>query len=381
MALQDLTPQLRTRLSRMERAVGWFVIFATVLFLFGIGYYLYNTAENKGWFKTKIRYQTSISTGAGLKVGNPVKLMGFDVGEITAIIPNDPYAAYNITVEFRIIKPNYGYIWSDSKVRVAAGDLLGNRYLEVIKGSAGVPTVHENQKGRANGILLRSRVEERLKEWAPRFTNQLSLLQAIDADARTNFHWYYTNLAAGPYWLDPLESPSVTERLETVVNQVQSALPNILDLTNKLGAVLDNSAKLTAHLADVAANARPAVSNLALATARLDQPGGLGEWLLPTNISQKLDTVLGGAGTLMDTANTNLENLDLTLISLANLTRNLNQQVQANPAMLGSISKTVVDTDDLVQGLKRHWLLRSAFKTKKTNAPAPPIKSPKAAVH
>ena len=25
MALQDLTPQLRTRLSRMERAVGWFV--------------------------------------------------------------------------------------------------------------------------------------------------------------------------------------------------------------------------------------------------------------------------------------------------------------------------------------------------------------------
>jgi hypothetical protein len=27
----------------------------------------------------------------------------------------------------------------------------------------------------------------------------------------------------------------------------------------------------------------------------------------------------------------------------------------------------VVDTDELVQGLKRHWLLRSAFKT---NAPA-----------
>ena len=31
MALQDLTPQLRTRLSRMERAVGWFVLFAVLL--------------------------------------------------------------------------------------------------------------------------------------------------------------------------------------------------------------------------------------------------------------------------------------------------------------------------------------------------------------
>ena len=35
MALQDLTPQLRTRLSRMERAVGWFVFLATVLLLVG----------------------------------------------------------------------------------------------------------------------------------------------------------------------------------------------------------------------------------------------------------------------------------------------------------------------------------------------------------
>ena len=38
------------------------------------------------------------------------------------------------------------------------------------------------------------------------------------------------------------------------------------------------------------------------------------------------------------------------------------------------------DTDDLVQGLKRHWLLRSAFKTKETSTPAgsaAPVESPK----
>ena len=53
---------------------------------------------------------------------------------------------------------------------------------------------------------------------------------------------------------------------------------------------------------------------------------------------------------------------------LADITSNLNAQVQANTNMLSSISKIVVDTDDFVQGLKRHWLLRSAFK-KATNAP------------
>jgi hypothetical protein len=44
--------------------------------------------------------------------------------------------------------------------------------------------------------------------------------------------------------------------------------------------------------------------------------------------------------------------------------------VQADTNLLGGISKTIADTDDFVQGLKRHWLLRSAFKTKATNAPA-----------
>jgi len=47
-----------------------------------------------------------------------------------------------------------------------------------------------------------------------------------------------------------------------------------------------------------------------------------------------------------------------------------------NSNILSGISTMVVDTDDLVQGLKRHWLLRSAFK-KKTNKPPETVKSPK----
>jgi hypothetical protein len=58
MALQDLTPQLRTRLSRMERAVGWFVALAMALLAFGFVYYVYHTAERKGWFLTKAPYYT-----------------------------------------------------------------------------------------------------------------------------------------------------------------------------------------------------------------------------------------------------------------------------------------------------------------------------------
>src|SRR6185436_12075662 len=98
-----------------------------------------------------------------------------------------------------------------------------------------------------------------------------------------------------------------------------------------------------------------AVSNLALATAHLDQPGSLGEWILPTNINYRLDSVLGGADATLNTANSNLavlaQNLNQTLENLANMTSNLNSQVQVNTNILSEISRAVVDADTLMQGL------------------------------
>jgi hypothetical protein len=57
-------------------------------------------------------------------------------------------------------------------------------------------------------------------------------------------------------------------------------------------------------------------------------------------------------------------NLDQTLINLANITSNLNQQVQSNTNLVKSISDLIIHADDMIQGLKRHWFLRSAFKNR-----------------
>src|ERR1035438_3318542 len=106
MALQDLTPQLRTRLSRMERAVGWFVFLATALLLFGFGYYIYHTAERKGWFLPKAKFLTSVHDASGLNVGDPVMLMGFQVGHITGIAAMPPRNPHAVRIEFEINQVN-----------------------------------------------------------------------------------------------------------------------------------------------------------------------------------------------------------------------------------------------------------------------------------
>ncbi|MBC8097228.1 MAG: MCE family protein [Akkermansiaceae bacterium] len=404
MALQDLTPQLRTRLNRMERAVGWFVLAAAVLLIAGFAYYLRSTAQRKGWFLQKITYQTCVSSGAGLKIGDPVKLMGFDVGEITHIIPNEPREYYNITLKFRVIVNEYnypGYIWSDSKAKVNAGDLLGGRFLEITKGAGGLPTIRQTTNVVGTQVLREKFVEERQKEQfeelkkadveeakrlerPPKGDDVLmtEVWEKLKGESATQDNGYYTNLSAETiYFLTPLESPSVTERLQNLVDQVEQALPNILGLTNKIAAVLGNTANLTSNLNVVAESVQPAVANFSALAAQLRGPGALGEWVLGTNGQQNLEATLANANQTIANTDTNLnllfENLAQSLDNLAGITSNLNVQVQANTNMLGSISKAVVDADDLVQGLKRHWLLRSAFKKKPDAKTAPPTTSPK----
>jgi hypothetical protein len=387
MALQDLTPQLRTRLSRMERAVGWFVIFATALLLFGLGYYVYQRAMSKGWFKPKFKYQTWLNNAAGLKAGDKVLLMGFPAGEVTEIIPNAPDAFYGVTIYFTVIKPHYGYIWDDSKVKVAS-DFLGNRFLEITKGVTGLPTIDVGTNEVPRAMLKwqfaekeREAVVKEIRDTHPDMeqTNLSKfnwfLTDKFKARAAADYKNYYTGLGQ-TYGLQPLESPALNDRLERLANQIETALPNILGLTNQLATVLSNSANLTSNLNFVATGARPAVSNLTILTAQLNQPGALGEWLLPTNVNQKLESVLGGADATLVTANTNIailaQNLNRSLENISDITSNLNSQVQANTNMLTAISTAIVDADNLVQGLKRHWLLRSAFKGEKTNRP--PVK-------
>lgn len=409
MALQDLTPQLRTRLSRMERAVGWFVSLAVVLLVFGFGYYLYNTAERKGWFKAKATYFTFTQRATGLRVGDPVKLMGLTAGRITELQPMDPDSPYNIYVRFELTAPNFGYMWTKgSYVRVTTADFLGGRELEVTKGTNGYPTYlfHPMQtlslaEARTKGekwklaadLYDQTETNLVLAALTPLTAENLNKAQTAGAqeilafntreerkkpigvwnDRKGSYEFYG---GTNNYWLMASESTAVTERLEELVGQVEAALPNILALTNDISRLLTNSTSLTSNLNILAVSARPAVSNLAAVTAELGHPGALGEWLLPTNINSQLDATLGNANTMIVSANTNLitvvDNLNKSLENLAGITGGLNQQVQANTNMLEVISKTIQDADDLVQGLKRHWLLRSAFKDK----PAPKAKSP-----
>jgi len=312
----------------------------------------------------------------------------------------------NIYVEFEIKDPYYGYLWTEgTQAKITTADLLGQRVLEVTKGTGGYPTyifhpLREMSMAEAQSLpdpthwMLAEEVYDATdtnlvaKAKSP-LTNLTALAAAgctnlllMDSSVKRNLMtgiWndqdgrYDPYTRKSKYELLPEESAAVTERLEKLVSEVEQALPNFLRLTNQLVTVLSNSASLTSNLNAVAVGAQPTVSNLTLLTARLDHPGALGEWLLPTNMQRQLEGTLSNADFALGSADTNLtavaEGLGRSLDNLANATSNLNSQVQANTNILGEISRAIVDADSFVQGLKHHWLLRSAFRTKETTAP------------
>ncbi|MGA2853942.1 MAG: MlaD family protein [Verrucomicrobiota bacterium] len=423
MALQDLTPQLRTRLSRMERAVGWFVFVATALLLFGFGYYIYHTAERKGWFKIKAPFHTFLESSAGLNVGDPVYMMGFPVGQITKIAPQKPYEPHNVRVEFEVQDDYFRYLWTGgSYLKVNAADFLGKRQLEVTRGTNGyalvvtqpvfVKAVEElkrlvteepdrwqlsqdvtNETGdvvfHAYSMLTESNLETiaAMKvDSLYAYDNQEKSKHYIVASWDGRYH-HYKIFQPGDdsAWIRAVETPPISDQLQAMVLQVQTALPNVLALTNKIAAVLDNAATATSNLNVTLVETRPMITNFTLVSAQLREPGGPMVWALGTNGNGQLQGALTNVNSLLVNVDTNLnqltEEIGRMLVNLANITSNLNAQVQANTNMLSGISKTVTDADDFVQGLKRHWLLRSAFKSEnaaaKTNAPPPDLRPPR----
>jgi ABC-type transporter Mla subunit MlaD len=410
MALQDLTPQLRTRLSRMERAVGWFVFLATALLIFGFGYYVYHTAERKGWFKIKAPFFTYVQSSEGLNVNDPVVMMGFQVGQITLIHAMPPGDPHNVRVEFEITDPYFRYIWSGgSYLKVNSADFLGKRELEVTRGTNGyeivvtqpisVFTLDDAKKAAAESPgrwqLAQDVVDQNSNVVFHAYDHLETVLDESNAAllAQCTFEsnsiyvydntvnrdrivasWWrrkhrYQNFTPGSddAFLRAVETPPISDQVQAMVLQVQSALPNFLALTNKLDAVLDNTASATSNLNITLAQTHPLLTNFTAISAQLREPGGLAVFALGTNGNDQIQGALTNVNSLLAHTDTNL---DAMLGHLADITSNLNAQVQSNTNMLTGISKMVVDSDDFIQGLKRHWLLRSAFKNEnKTNTP------------
>ncbi len=372
MALQDLTPQLRTRLRRVEWLVVLFLSGTVLLALTGFAWFIKSTGDARGWWVTQVPYYTYLSDGGTVKIGTPVKMMGFTIGEVVELNTTDDTEwnraqNYNVFVRFLVRHPYQGYIFTDSYVKLGGLpiDFAGGSFLEVVRTSGkGFPTTTNLAQGQL--ALLWDKYSYNKDK-----TNVADFLRYSAFTKKDN-----------GYFLTTIPSSDLIGELTTL-------LPKIREVFSHPGAI----------------------GNLLIPTnlaARIDRPGGLGDLLIPAQLNSSLTVTLtnlnrqlSGVGSLVAHLDQSVPplvtHLDTTLPklitqlngTLPQLLTNLNTQLNGVgplvsnlnntlPAALTEVHRTLETvrsntlpategvlnhTGDFMSGLKRHWLFRSAFKT------------------
>ena len=114
----------------LERKVGFFFFFG--MMVLGI---MLEIGEKWNPFEKNIRYSTYLTSITGLKVGDPVRLSGVDVGKIDVITIIDN----RIRIDFQV-KPGTR-IKTDSEASLRLTNLLGGQFLGISFGSLTAPVL------------------------------------------------------------------------------------------------------------------------------------------------------------------------------------------------------------------------------------------------
>jgi ABC-type transporter Mla subunit MlaD len=364
MALQDLTPQLRTRLNRVEKLVGLFLFVAVACVGVGLYFYVRHVLKSRGYGLKKIPYYTYVADSTGLQKNTPVKMMGFTVGEVTEVDRGpDMYwmvqSNLNVVVKFIVREPYFDYIWTDSKVKVGAGDFLGTRAIEVTRGRDYQLTV-------GNWRSLDPWVAN--DEWSTEsYLNNSVPLTYVRLSQRTN-----------GFFLLADEQPPLPVKLAQIAERVDSALPGVLAMTNKLDAALGSLVSLTAQLD----KAMPTVTN---AVGKFDgligdirpltqKTGGIGELLFPTTLIADVHQTLSNVNERFSQVGPALSNLNRLVDQLSATMTNINTQLERDTNLVADVGRLANEATELADTantlLRRHWLFRSAYKTNKSEAKA-----------
>jgi len=113
-----------------ERKVGFFFVLA--LLIFGI---MLEIGEKWNPFEKKVPYKTYLASVTGLKIGDPVRLAGVNVGKINTIMVRDA----DVEILFEVTPETK--IKTDTIASLRLTNLLGGQFLSLSFGSASAPSL------------------------------------------------------------------------------------------------------------------------------------------------------------------------------------------------------------------------------------------------
>ncbi len=121
----------RKQVSWAQLRVGLLVVTSVTIFMVMV---FLMTGEN--FFAPKTTVRVFMDNAGGLKKGDPVRLTGIDIGNVDAIIVSGEHHADRAVVAVLTVQRRYlDEVRGDSEVTLEAEGLLGQRFLDITRGS------------------------------------------------------------------------------------------------------------------------------------------------------------------------------------------------------------------------------------------------------
>jgi phospholipid/cholesterol/gamma-HCH transport system substrate-binding protein len=120
---------MRLQYSSMERMTGAFILLTLIVFLFTVAV----VGRGKNWFRKHIVYYTTFEEGYNLVSGSRVKLLGTDIGSVTAVSLT---AGNKVKVKVKVLTEYSSRIRANSVATVESPTVIGSEYINIRPGTS-----------------------------------------------------------------------------------------------------------------------------------------------------------------------------------------------------------------------------------------------------
>jgi phospholipid/cholesterol/gamma-HCH transport system substrate-binding protein len=262
--------------------VGTVIVLALLL----LAAMILNLEEGMGLLGRKTTFRAVVDHTQGLKIGSPVRMNGVDIGNVHKIAIGAEAARVEIT--FTVQSHVAPHIRQDAAISIRALGLLGDKYLEILPGTASLPPLPV-------GSTLVGTAESDLSHFA---TNASSTIERVNA-ALEQLQSALTAITKGPGTTGKLvNDPELYNRSRAAVDKLEQVSDKGLAILGKVERGEGTVGKLVADQAlyDRASKAAAGLNELA---GRLNNPQGTLIKLADPALYAKLEHLTARGETLL----------------------------------------------------------------------------------
>jgi len=280
----------------VNEIVGVFVLLVVALLVAAVVL----AGRAQGWFEPVHRLHIDFPPEGSLNLqqGSPVQILGATVGGVESIIADeDGFMTAIITVKGDFFQ----YVRTDSRVIVKKKfGVAGDAYIDITKGTG------------------------------PALPHGAGLVATKDID--------------------------LVVLVQNLVTQVSDA---VLPLIESVRKAVDETAGLLGDVRSVDMPVQKLLSNIESITARINRgEGPAGRIVSDEEMAKQIDALVAQVREAMAQLQAILADVQKTAAELPPMAKTVGGEVQSIPGTVALTQETIRETEKLIEGLQRHWLLR-----------------------